>query len=482
MKQHVVRIAIGVAIMLFFIGHAARFYQVGFITQLDNIVYDARLKLTMPRGVDNRIVILDIDERSLGEIGRWPWSRNIMAELIDKLFDQYGVAVLAFDVVWAERDTSSGIEALDAMAREDLKEVPAFLRSYEALRPQLDYDGLFAKAMKGRPVVLGYYFNSEERAVKANAIPEPVLPKGTFAGRNIQFHEWRGYTGNLPIYQESAAAAGHFNPLVDFDGVSRRVPMILEYEGAYYESLSLAVVRTLWALQHGGKVPPVEPGYPPEQFLAKGYSGLEWLKVGSIRIPVDESASALIPYRGNKLSFPYIPLADVLKDRVDPALLAGKVALVGASAPGLQDLRSTPVDSVYPGVEIHANLIAGILDEKVKQKPPFVVGAEVILLAIGGVALAVLIPMLSALWATAAALGGLALIVALNLAVWTQANMVLPLAASVLMIAALYTVNMAYGYFVESRSKRQFTELFGQYVPPELVNKMAEDPEKYNME
>ena len=214
MKQHVVRIAIGVAIMLFFIGHAARFYQVGFITQLDNIVYDARLKLTMPRGVDNRIVILDIDERSLGEIGRWPWSRNIMAELIDKLFDQYGVAVLAFDVVWAERDTSSGIEALDAMAREDLKEVPAFLRSYEALRPQLDYDGLFAKAMKGRPVVLGYYFNSEERAVKANAIPEPVLPKGTFAGRNIQFHEWRGYTGNLPIYQESAAAAGHFNPQI----------------------------------------------------------------------------------------------------------------------------------------------------------------------------------------------------------------------------------------------------------------------------
>jgi len=482
LKQHIIRIAIGLAITLFFIGHAARIYQVGFITQLDNIIYDARLRLTMPRGVDNRIVILDIDERSLGEIGRWPWGRNLMADLIQKLFDKYGVAVLGFDVVWAERDTSSGIDTLDALARTELKQTQAFHEIYQKLRPTLDNDGLFAKAIQGRPVVLGYYFNSEDRAVKANAIPRPVLPKGTFAGRNIHFLEWKGYTGNLPVYQKNAAASGHFNPLVDFDGVSRRVPMILEFEGEYYESLSLAVVRTLWALQHDGKFPEVEPGYPPERFLAKGYSGLEWLKVGSIRIPVDETASALIPYRGNKFSYPYLSLADVIKGRVDPKQLAGKIALVGTTAPGLQDLRSTPVDSVYPGVEIHANLIAGILDREIKQKPPFMLGAEVVLLVIGGVALALLIPMLSALWATAAAFAGFVLIVLSNVGIWSQVHMVLPLASSVLMIAALYTMNMAYGYFVESRSKRQFTELFGQYVPPELVDKMAEDPEKYNME
>jgi adenylate cyclase len=106
----------------------------------------------------------------------------------------------------------------------------------------------------------------------------------------------------------------------------------------------------------------------------------------------------------------------------------------------------------------------------------------VILLVIGGVALALLIPMLSAAWATAAAAIGFLLIVGLNLFIWMKADMVLPLAASVLMTAFLYTMNMAYGYFVESRSKRQFTELFGQYVPPELVDKMAEDPQKYSME
>ena len=481
MKQHIVRIALGLVITLFFIGHSARFYQVGFIHQLDNIIYDARLNLTMPRTVDNRVVILDIDEKSLGEIGRWPWNRNLMARLIEKLFDQYGIALLGFDIVWAEPDTSSGIETLDALAQKELKEVPGFQQTYQQVRSKLDFDGQFAAAIKGRPVVLGYYFNSEERAVKTNAIPEPVLPKGTFAGRNIQFLQWRGYTGNLPIYQKNAAAAGHFNPDVDGDGVSRRVPMILEWEDGYYEALSLAMVRTLIALQ-SGKFPAVEPGYPPERFLHRGYSGLEWLKVGPLTIPVDDRVTVLIPYRGKKFSFPYIPLADVIHDRVKPEQLKGKIALVGTTAPGLFDLRSTPVDSVYPGVEIHANMIGGMLDRNFKQKPPYMLGAEVILLFVGGVALSFLIPMLSALWATIAAALGVALIAGFNFLVWTQADMVLPLAASILMTAFLYTVNMAYGYFVEARSKRQFTDLFGQYVPPELVDKMAEDPEKYSME
>jgi adenylate cyclase len=109
-------------------------------------------------------------------------------------------------------------------------------------------------------------------------------------------------------------------------------------------------------------------------------------------------------------------------------------------------------------------------------------GAEVVLLLIGGVTLSLLIPLLAPLWATLATVAGVLTIGGVNLAVWTEANMVLPLAASILMTASLYTVNMAYGYFVEARSKRQFTELFGQYVPPELVDEMARDPRKYNME
>jgi adenylate cyclase len=252
--------------------------------------------------------------------------------------------------------------------------------------------------------------------------------------------------------------------------------MIAELDGAYYEALSLAVVRTILGF------PKVEPGYAPDRFLQRGYTGLEWLQVGPIAIPVDETASALIPYRGHKFSFAYVSLADVLAGRTPPERLKGKIALVGTTAPGLLDLRSTPVDNVYPGVEVHANLIAGMLDKAIKLKPPYMLGAEVVLLLVGGVALSLLIPMLAPLWATLATVAGMLLVAGLNLAVWTEGDMVLPLAASVLMTVALYTVNMAYGYFVEARSKRQFTELFGQYVPPELVDRMAQDPEKYNME
>lgn len=482
MRPQIVRIAIGLAITLFFIGHAARLYSIGFIERLDNIVYDARLNLTMPGRGDPRIVILDIDEKSLGEIGRWPWSRNIMARLVDKLFDRYKIAILGFDVVWAERDTSSGIDTLDALAQQELQGVPGFQSAYRQVRPKLDFDALFAASLKGRPVVLGYYFSGEDQAVRVNAIPEPVLPKGTFAGREIAFPRWRGYTGNLEIYQKNAAGAGHFNPLIDGDGVSRRVPMILEFDGSYYEPLSLAMVRTLMALE-SGSAPKVEPGYAQERFIKRGrYSGLEWLKVGQITIPVDDQASALIPYHGSRFSFPYVSLADILNDRVKPERLKGKVAIVGTTSPGLQDVRSTPVDSAYPGVEIHANMISAMINDGLKQKPPYMLGAEVLLLLIGGVALSVVVPMLSALWASVAAALGAGAFTGFNLLLWANANTALPLAASILMIALIYATNMAYGYFVESRSKRQFAELFGQYVPPELVDQMAADPGKYSME
>ena len=483
MKQHIARILIGLAITFFFIGHAAHVYRVGFINQLDNIIYDARLRLTMPGKGDPRVVILDIDEKSLGEVGRWPWSRNLMARLMHKLFDQYRVVAVAFDVVWAEQDTSSGLGTLAALAGGELKGNSEFQSVYESLRGRLDYDGLFAASIKGRPVVLGYYLSSEDPAVRANAIPAPVLPKGAFAGRAIPVTQWKGYTGNLKRYVENAANAGHFNPIIDDDGVVRRVPMLAELDGAYYESFSLAVVRTLLALDSKeGAFPRVEPGFPEGGAMQGGYKGMEWLKVGPLTIPVDEQAAALVPYVGRKFSFRYLSLADVLADRVEPEQLAGKLAIIGTTAPGLQDLRSTPVESVYPGVEVHANLIAGMINNALKKKPAYILGAEVVFLFVGGVALSLLIPILSALWATAAAIAGLALIAGFNLLLWTEADTVLPLAAAILMAAFIYTMNMAYGYFVESRSKRQFTELFGQYVPPELVDRMAADPEKYSME
>jgi adenylate cyclase len=442
------------------------------VTRLDDIIYDARLAMTAPRAADRRIVILQIDEKSLGEIGRWPWSRDRLAELVERLFDGYGVALAAFDVVWAERDASSGIDVLDRLAAAQLKDVPRFRSAYESLRPSLDFDARFAASLKGRPVVLGYYFNGDESAVRANVIPRPVLPKGSFAGGEAAFYRWRGYTGNLPVVAASAAAAGHINSLADADGVLRRVPLIVEFEGQYYEAFSLAVFRTLLAKTLGAP-PPVEPGFKE--------GALEWLRIGgAFDIPVDRHGAALVPYRGGNARFRYVSLVDVLKGRVAKEALQDKLVLIGATAPALEDLRATPVSSVLPGVEVHASMIAGMLDQQFKQRPWYAPGAEWVVLVAAGVALALLIPLLSALWATLAVAAAAALVVAFNVALW-NAGLVLPLASALLMVAALYTLNMAYGYFIESRSKRLIAQRFREYVPPEVVARMERDPAKYDL-
>ena len=481
MKQHIVRYALGLLVLFLLIGHATRLYQVGLITRLDAIIYDAKVRLTMPQKTDDRVVILDIDERSLGEYGRWPWGRDRLSQVVEKLFDRYGIVLLGMDVVFAEPDDSSGLKALQGMARKELRDNPAFQAALRDLQPQLDHDARFAATLKGRPVVLGYYLSSQADGVSTGALPPPVMPPGSFSGRAIPFTSWSSHGGNLGEFQQAAFGGGHFNPLVDLDGISRRVPLIAEYKGAYYEALSLAMVRALLGQ------PKVVPWYPEERwFSSKSYPGMEAIELptarGTLHIPVDENVAALIPYLGAQKSFRYVSIADVLADRVAPEQLKGRIVLLGTTAPGLLDLRATPVGEAYPGVEIHANLIVGMLDGTLKLKQPYVIGAEFMLLLSFGLVMVLLLPLLSPLRATAVAAAVLVLAIAVNLAFWQYAGLVLPLAASILMVLLLFALNMSYGYFVESRSKRKFTELFGQYVPPELVEEMSRDPEAYSME
>jgi adenylate cyclase len=456
--------------------------RVPLLANLEAIVYDTRLQLTMPQTVDPRIVILDIDEKSLAEReqggeGRWPWSRDRLALLMDKLFDRYEIAVVGFDIVFSERDESSGIRVLERLSERELRDVSQFQSVLRQLKPQLEYDDIFARKIEGRPVVMGYILMEKDSALvqKKGTLPPPILTSKSFEGRTVATTSWGGYTANLDALQKAAASGGHFNSRTDDDGIIRRVPMLAEYDGAYYEPLSLAMVRVLLGL------PPVIAITPDQALAPKGYPDLEWLQVGSLKIPVDDEASALVPYRGRKGSFKYFSIVDVMNERIDPAELRGKIVLVGTTAPGLLDLRATPVDPVYPGVEVHANMISGMLDGKIKQRPPFVVGAEFVLLLASGVALALVLPLLAPLTSTLATLLALVGVLATNVMVFQHADLVLPLASGLVMILVLFTLNMAYGFFVEARGIRQITGLFGQYVPPELVDEMARNPERFNM-
>ncbi|HEY9033479.1 MAG TPA: adenylate/guanylate cyclase domain-containing protein, partial [Pseudomonadales bacterium] len=269
----------------------------------------------------------------------------------------------------------------------------------------------------------------------------------------------------LALLQDAAAGGGHFIPNVDADGIIRSVPLLVSYQGQCYESLSLAVLRRI--VDAAGVQ--VEKG-------ADRWS-MHSLRVGEVSIPVRRDASAWVPYRGYQGSFPYISAVDVLEKRVDPALLENTVALLGTTAAGLLDHRSTPVSSTYAGVEVHANMVAGMLDGSFKKSPTAIPGLESWLLLILGVALAVLLGRatpLQVVWMSLLLGGG---VFVLNFMLWAGFAVVMPLASFLLLIMTLFVLNMSYGFLAEERTKRLYKDRFGQYVSPEVIEEMIANPQ-----
>lgn len=483
LSKHWSRIAVTLIPLIFALLHASGVMKIGVLQRLDDIIYDARLRATMPKTLDERIVIVDIDEKSLAEVGRWPWGRNKLADLVDDLFERQKITMLGFDVVFAEADESSGLKRLRQLAQSELKDQAGFADRLNQLQGVLDYDAAFARSLEKKAVVLGYYFTSDRDGRTSGALPAPVMEKDALQGRPIKFTSWNGYGSNIDQIANAAPMAGFFNSITEGDGVVRSIPLIAEYKGQYYESLSMAMFRMLVGL------PAVAPGFPQERFINRSYQGLEsiLLKQGdkTLAVPVDDRVATLVPFRGpggvNGGSFKYISAADLLAKRIPDGALKDKIVLLGTTAPGLLDLRVTPVGETYPGVETHANVISGLLDGKTFVKPDYAVGFEVVVLLLAGITLAFALPLLSAPRAVAASVAVIAALVALNFWLYLGYGLVLPLASALVMALTAFALNMSYGYFVESRSKRELANLFGTYVPPELVDEMVKDPDSYSM-
>ena len=159
--KHWPRIAVTLIPMVIALLHASQLISIDVFKRLDDIIYDGRLRATMPKTVDDRIVIIDIDEKSLAEVGRWPWSRNKMATLVDELFDRQQAAIVGFDIVFAEADDSSGLKRLRQLASEELRDQPGFAERLTQIQGSLDYDAAFARSLQKRSVVMGYYLTSD---------------------------------------------------------------------------------------------------------------------------------------------------------------------------------------------------------------------------------------------------------------------------------------------------------------------------------
>ncbi len=464
--------------------HSVGIFRIDALDRLDAMIYDARLRLTMPQTFDDRIVIVDIDEKSLSELGHWPWSRNKLAALVDALFDHQKIALLGFDVVFAETDGSSGLKQLQRLARQELRGDVVLLKRLKKISPSLDYDAIFAKALVNRPVVLGYYFTSDRDGRTNGVLPQPVM--NHLQNYQIPMTEWNGYGANIPQLAKAAPLAGFFNSITEPDGVVRTLPLVSRHAENCYESLFLAMFRQLLGM------PSVVVGWLPGFFSDAGtqpgtlqHIVLTWPDK-TFSIPVDQQSAMLVPYRGRGGaqggSYQYVSASDVLAGRLPEGQLKGKIVLVGATAVGMVDARATPVDAVYPGIEVQANALSALLDRRFLIRPAHAESYGAILLLVIGLPLILIMPVLRAPVAVALSAAVLLGLMALNGWLYLGYSLVLSLAPLLLMILTICFLNMGYGFLSASRSRRELVQLFGTYVPTELVREMVKDPDHYSMQ
>ena len=467
------RLVFGVALVGLFFFNEAEIYQVRFLQQLEFWAYDARLRLFLPNQSDKRVAILDIDEKSLNAEGRWPWSRDKVALMVRQAFDKYGVRTMGFDIAFAEKDNSSGLSSLEELGRGPLRDEPRFQSFLQDARSTLDYDKVLADEIGKHPVVLGFFMGG--KTDKSGVLPPPAFTAETIAGpKKLQFphYEATGYSGNIAELQKQATHSGHLYPAIDFDGTTRRVPLFVSYGNGYYPAMSLALVQV--ALNNA---PMVTRGEEVEPGIGNLYAA----RVGDLTIPMDDRMSVLVPYRGPRGSFEYVSATEVIRGTLPADALKDRIVIVGTSAQGLLDLRSTPVQEDFPGVEVHANLVAGFLDQSIMHRPEFIRTVSILTVLLLGLPLALLLPRFSALIGTIAVASIGVLLIAMNLFAWSHFHYVLNIATPLALVLSLYLLNMAWGFFMETRSRRLISGLFGTYVPKELVAQMSKNPEEFSM-
>lgn len=445
------------------------------LDRVDALLQDTRTRLILPRTLDTRIVIVDIDDRSLAEVGRWPWPRDHLARLLDELFDRQAVALVGFGRVFDAPDDSSGLTRLRQLADRELRNVPAYARQLRALTPQLDHDGRFARALRDRPVVLGYHFTRDTAGHAAGVLPPPLLSAGSLRGRAVDVTEWTGYSANLPRLAQAAPAAGFLEPHTDPDGLVRSVPLLAAFDGQYHEALALAMYRALLG------APSVEPVFPSAGFLPR-FRGLERLDLrqgaGTVPIPVSKGVTARLPFRGpggaGGGSFPYVSASDLLAGRLPAGSLEGRLILVGATAAGLRTDVVTPVGAHYPSIEVHATLLSGLLDGRLPVRPEHASGYALLVLIGGGLLLALALPVLTAAQGFVLFAGVVIGIVGLNVWLAVMAGLALPLAPALATATASYGLSAAYEHVQQRRWRRAWARVFGDAAPPEWAQALLD--------
>ena len=340
-------------------------YEPVFFRFLDQKWYDALLPSAFPSRTSSNPVIVDIDELSLTRFGQWPWPRYRLALLLEKIKES-GAACIALDMVFPEADRTS----LTVLKR-DIKEELKIDLDFKSLPLQImDNDRILTKVFSEGPFVLGYKFVFSsprilKRDCRLHAVPLTVIrTPGTIEGANFLYRSDR-VVCNLKSFSEAVSHSGFFNILPDKDGVLRRIPLLIEFDRKIYPSLALATVMQAKGLkQLNIKTTP---------------QGVESIRLGDTTIPVDANGNLLIQFPGKGRTFTYLSAGDFLSGAVSRERVQGKIVFIGTTAAGLGELRTTPVDEVYPGVEVHAAVVENILNKHFLSRPNWAPGLELLL-------------------------------------------------------------------------------------------------------
>jgi len=477
------------------------------IERLDHLIYDQRFDM-MPKPLknpDNKIVVIDIDERSLQAEGQWPWDRFKVGRLIEKL-QANGVIVAGFDMNFPEPQRNA---MQDLLARVDQSSLdPDFLNSLSDVESVLDGDTYMANAIAdpAMDVALAVSFNPVDE-VEYGALPAPIVSLDAAIADKVQLQEMSGYTGNIPVLQAVASGSGIMNQLPDVDGVVRRVPLVVRYKNQLYPTLALEMARLYF----------FEDSFELVTYPVGDAHQVEGVRVGhnagQYELATDARAQVLVPYVGRSILsgeglYPYVSATDVLNDNVDRAVLENALVLVGTTSTGMFDLRATPLESVYPGVEVHANILNGILDAFVVHeisgtqsdtqsamsaldfssavafpyKPVWEDGAILFTLIVVGFALSFVLPFLGPALLAVGAVALIAVTIWSNFQLWAVAKMDISLTLILLLVIALFVVNTAYGFLSERLTRKTIKGMFDQYVPPAHIDAMLANPEAYTFE
>lgn len=434
-------------------------------------LYDVFLQKTIVKNKPSSVVVVDIDEYSIEKFGQWPWPRYRVALLLKKI-QMAGALAVGNDILFGEPDGTSPV-VIKKMLKRDLQlEV-----KFSGLPKQLmDNDQLLADVLGTGPFILGYSFSFA---------PEESLGLGKGGLPPFKVSQIRGSNSKpadkylisafrcvppLPQLLESAGHAGFMNTLTDIDGVLRRVPLMISWKGKIYPHLSLATLVTALDGKIGDPIVKVTQG------------GIESLKMGNTIIPLEANGSMLINYKGPGHTFSYIPAGHVLEDRVSPGALDKKVVFLGSSAAGLMDIRVSPLDAVFPGVEVNATIVDNILNQDFIRRPDWVPGLELLAIFVWGIVTTILIGWASG-WLT------LPITAMLGACAWyggifslkTHHIWISPL-FPLLVVGANFSLLNLFKFWFSERKKKFYRSAFSKYVSKAVVDQISESPEKMSLD